>query len=260
MAFNLNKGEENKSKFDLSKSSGSTVNTNDAIKKKSSMWIFALLGIAIIAAGIWYFFGRSTSSETTAQTSSDSTQKVKSNGDTSKIANANVPDSMNSTAPQSTTANLQTNTPEKATDNSSKIASTPTTSKANSNNSVASNNNSSNPIAPNNNTSSIPASFRSGSSTLNSVDTKIVTDIKTYLSKNPNAKITVNGYASSEGAITVNQNLSKMRANAFKTYLIRKGISSDKINAIGNGIDNPIASNDTEEGRVKNRRVEVNFQ
>jgi OOP family OmpA-OmpF porin len=52
--------------------------------------------------------------------------------------------------------------------------------------------------------------------------------------------------------------LSKKRANSLKQYLVKKfGIKASRIATIGYGFDKPVASNDTEEGRQKNRRAEV---
>lgn len=72
------------------------------------------------------------------------------------------------------------------------------------------------------------------------------------------SKMTITGYASSEGTAAYNLKLSKDRANSVKTYLVNSGVSASQIRAIGKGEANPIASNDTEEGRIKNRRVETN--
>jgi len=70
-------------------------------------------------------------------------------------------------------------------------------------------------------------------------------------------KVTVNGYASSEGTAAYNLKLSKDRANSVKTYLVNSGVSASQVATKGNGEANPIASNDTEEGRIQNRRVET---
>nr|WP_121274010.1 OmpA family protein [Pedobacter schmidteae] len=70
-------------------------------------------------------------------------------------------------------------------------------------------------------------------------------------------KVTVNGYASSEGTAAYNLKLSKDRANSVKTYLVNSGVNSSQVVTKGNGEANPIASNDTEEGRIQNRRVET---
>ncbi|TCD27939.1 OmpA family protein [Pedobacter psychrodurus] len=70
-------------------------------------------------------------------------------------------------------------------------------------------------------------------------------------------KVTVNGYASSEGTAAYNLKLSKDRANSVKTYLVNSGVNASQVATKGNGEANPIASNDTEEGRIQNRRVET---
>ncbi len=70
-------------------------------------------------------------------------------------------------------------------------------------------------------------------------------------------KVTSNGYASSEGTAAYNLKLSKDRANSVKTYLVNSGVSASQVVTKGNGEANPIASNDTEEGRIQNRRVET---
>src|SRR5690606_36614487 len=72
-----------------------------------------------------------------------------------------------------------------------------------------------------------------------------------------NASVTLDGYASAEGTEEYNLNLSKDRANAVKQYLVNAGVPASSINANGYGEANPIASNDTEAGRIQNRRVEI---
>ena len=56
-----------------------------------------------------------------------------------------------------------------------------------------------------------------------------------------------------------NTDLAKKRADAFKAYLVERGATAERIDAVGRGIDNPIAPNDSQEGRARNRRVEVKF-
>ncbi len=73
----------------------------------------------------------------------------------------------------------------------------------------------------------------------------------------PTAKFNLNGYASIEGTAAHNMALSVDRANSVKTYLVNSGVSADDIIAKGFGTKNPIASNDTEQGKVLNRRVEI---
>ena len=69
-------------------------------------------------------------------------------------------------------------------------------------------------------------------------------------------RVTVAGHASSEGTAAYNMKLSKDRANSVKTYLVNSGVNASQVTAKGFGEANPIASNDTEEGRIQNRRVE----
>jgi outer membrane protein OmpA-like peptidoglycan-associated protein len=67
----------------------------------------------------------------------------------------------------------------------------------------------------------------------------------------------VEGYTDSVGSDSSNLTLSKNRAEAVRSYLVSKGIPSDKITSVGKGKANPVASNDTPDGRANNRRVEI---
>ena len=77
---------------------------------------------------------------------------------------------------------------------------------------------------------------------------------------NPETQIVVKGYTDSSGNYHYNKNLSKIRADAVKEYLVYRGIPASRINSVGMGSTNPIQSNDTHEGRLKNRRVEIKFK
>ncbi len=79
------------------------------------------------------------------------------------------------------------------------------------------------------------------------------------LLKDNNASIKLAGHADSIGAYVYNWNLSKRRAQMVKKYLMDKGADASKIAATEFGDTKPIASNKTEEGRQKNRRVEMVF-
>lgn len=76
------------------------------------------------------------------------------------------------------------------------------------------------------------------------------------LINNPDTNINIYGHTDSKGADDYNMKLSERRANAVKAYLSSKGIASSRLFALGEGESMPVASNDTEEGRAKNRRVE----
>ncbi len=71
------------------------------------------------------------------------------------------------------------------------------------------------------------------------------------------ATIQVTGYTDSIGSEKYNQELSMRRAQAAKDYLVSNGVAENRIVLSGMGESNPIASNDTAEGRAMNRRVEV---
>jgi OOP family OmpA-OmpF porin len=71
-------------------------------------------------------------------------------------------------------------------------------------------------------------------------------------------EISIEGHTDSIGTDEYNLGLSQRRADAVRDYLVASGISPDMIvSTIGVGKANPIASNDTEEGRSRNRRVEI---
>jgi outer membrane protein OmpA-like peptidoglycan-associated protein len=73
----------------------------------------------------------------------------------------------------------------------------------------------------------------------------------------PTLKLQVEGHTDSIGSDDYNQQLSEARAEAVRDYLIQQGISAGQITAKGMGKTQPIASNDTPEGRQQNRRVEL---
>ena len=68
--------------------------------------------------------------------------------------------------------------------------------------------------------------------------------------------IQIYGYTDSTGAADYNLTLSQQRAASVKSYLVGKGISSNRFTTTGLGIADPVATNDTPEGRTQNRRVE----
>ncbi|MBP9097413.1 MAG: OmpA family protein [Ferruginibacter sp.] len=78
-----------------------------------------------------------------------------------------------------------------------------------------------------------------------------------FLNTNADAEIELSGHTSSEGDAAYNRSLSYKRVKACKDYIILKGIDPGRIIVYGYGPDRPIESNDTEENRAKNRRVEM---
>ncbi|MFY0252323.1 OmpA family protein [Chitinophaga sp. 30R24] len=75
------------------------------------------------------------------------------------------------------------------------------------------------------------------------------------LQENPTVKIEIAGYTDNVGTNKDNQLLSENRAKAVVTYLIEKGIAANRLTAKGYGENNPVAGNDTEEGKAANRRT-----
>lgn len=73
----------------------------------------------------------------------------------------------------------------------------------------------------------------------------------------PGLKLAVEGYTDTTGTAAFNQTLSEQRANAVRDYLIQQGLDAGTITAQGFGPANPVASNDTPQGRQQNRRVEI---
>ncbi|MEB2342740.1 MAG: OmpA family protein [Flavobacteriia bacterium] len=74
---------------------------------------------------------------------------------------------------------------------------------------------------------------------------------------NPQMRIEVGGHTDNVGKDADNQVLSERRAGAVRDFLIGQGIAADRVTAKGYGAKEPVASNDTEEGRALNRRTEV---
>jgi len=98
--------------------------------------------------------------------------------------------------------------------------------------------------------------FEKGSSKLAKVSDAILDRVVNIVKESPSIKhIEVRGYTSSEGVPVKNKALSQARAEAVLAYLIGHGIPKEKLNAKVFGADDPIAPNDTEENREKNRRV-----
>jgi len=77
------------------------------------------------------------------------------------------------------------------------------------------------------------------------------------LTKYPDTLIRVEGHTDSVGSETYNMDLSIRRATAVKNLLVQRGVAENRIEVIGFGKTMPVATNDTEAGRMKNRRVEI---
>lgn len=82
-------------------------------------------------------------------------------------------------------------------------------------------------------------------------------EVVELLKQYPQANVVVVGHTDSTGSMKYNQMLSEKRANAIATYLEEQGIDASRITAEGKGELEPVASNDTAEGRKQNRRVDI---
>ncbi|PMR70786.1 OmpA family protein [Halomonas heilongjiangensis] len=80
------------------------------------------------------------------------------------------------------------------------------------------------------------------------------------LRENPNLRVRIEGHTDSVGSAEYNQGLSQRRAESVRNYLMSQGIAGDRMTATGYGEERPVATNDTDEGRALNRRVEIDRQ
>ncbi|MGB3689684.1 MAG: OmpA family protein [Jannaschia helgolandensis] len=77
------------------------------------------------------------------------------------------------------------------------------------------------------------------------------------LNQYPNTRVQVIGHTDSQGSAAYNQDLSERRARAVTNILLQQGVPGNRVIPIGRGESQPVASNNTAEGRRQNRRVEV---
>jgi len=85
----------------------------------------------------------------------------------------------------------------------------------------------------------------------------ILDDVAQIIKTTPGIKrVMIEGHTDSVGSDQYNMRLSERRANSVREYLIKKGISASQLDAVGYGESRPVATNDTAEGRAKNRRTE----
>lgn len=87
-----------------------------------------------------------------------------------------------------------------------------------------------------------------------------IEEVATFLKTHKGFNVKLEGHTDSKGSEAYNQKLSEARANAVAKALMSKGIANERISTEGFGEVKPIATNDTEEGRALNRRVEAKFR
>jgi OOP family OmpA-OmpF porin len=98
--------------------------------------------------------------------------------------------------------------------------------------------------------------FEAGSATLTPKGQAVLDALIPVLSKLVNKSVTVIGHTDNSGNRVANLALSRARADTVKGYLVNKGMDPANISTSGVGPDQPVASNDTYEGRSRNRRIE----
>lgn len=99
--------------------------------------------------------------------------------------------------------------------------------------------------------------FKSGSAEISGADpVPILEDVAVIMKKYPEMKVKVIGHTDNVGDDAFNQNLSQRRAEAVKAYLVNLGVGADRLLTEGKGEMEPIATNDSQEGRARNRRIE----
>lgn len=279
--------EKGNSKFDLNKSS-TISNIEDSFDKSTipdgsgNQSKYFILFVLFLAFGVWYFFynGNTKSVESDGKTPVVSNEHSGVSSNSSKLLNTKASDqskisiaNVDSNNPQTVSIQAQSKpkinesevTKDTIADKSSPnklegvtVSSEPITTVSESKVATIKTTSSSlEPVSSDSNIKKIPVTFDKSSSELSAIDKTAVKNIINILNKNNFTKITIEGFSSSEGNIIFNQQLSEARAKAFMSYLISNGISKERIAAIGRGIENPVASNETELERQKNRRVEI---
>ncbi|MEH6836627.1 MULTISPECIES: OmpA family protein [Falsihalocynthiibacter] len=98
--------------------------------------------------------------------------------------------------------------------------------------------------------------FSSGSARLQDTSAPLLNSLAEIIARCPDLKIEVGGHTDSDGGDAQNERLSRSRAASVVDYLLAKGLNPDMLESKGYGESNPIATNDTSEGKSKNRRIE----
>lgn len=108
---------------------------------------------------------------------------------------------------------------------------------------------------PNFNISNIQFEFNS--SVLKTASLPILETAVREMKKAPNTKFILNGHSSAEGTPAHNLKLSIDRANAVKTFFVNAGLAASNFTVVGHGEKYPVSNNNTEAGRILNRRTEI---
>lgn len=99
--------------------------------------------------------------------------------------------------------------------------------------------------------------FETGKATLQPESYSVIDELVTYLQRKDDEKIELGGHTDNVGTAANNLKLSLDRANTVRDYILSRGIDPARVTAKGYGLSQPVAPNNTEEGRAQNRRTEV---
>ena len=99
--------------------------------------------------------------------------------------------------------------------------------------------------------------FATGSATLSTNAQNALNKAAETLVQYPDTTLTVAGHTDNTGSDAINEPLSQRRAQSVASYLNQRGVAVARLSTIGYGSRQPVASNDTAEGRAQNRRVEI---
>jgi outer membrane protein OmpA-like peptidoglycan-associated protein len=98
--------------------------------------------------------------------------------------------------------------------------------------------------------------FDTNKATIKAVSFPLLNEVGQALADNPKISVRIEGHTDSQGNDNFNLKLSQRRAESVKAYLVKRGITQDRMDPKGYGESVPIADNRTSDGRAQNRRVE----
>lgn len=98
--------------------------------------------------------------------------------------------------------------------------------------------------------------FETSSAAINADSAGLLDRLVEIAMRCPNSRIEIAGHTDGDGEAGFNQTLSEKRALAVENYLVQAGLAADRFSTVGYGSSQPIAGNDTDEGKLRNRRIE----
>lgn len=99
--------------------------------------------------------------------------------------------------------------------------------------------------------------FETGKATIQKESQPLIDQVYELLNGNPELKVSIEGHTDNTGTVAGNKKLSEERAKSVMNALVALGVKADRLSSVGWGQERPVADNRTEDGRSKNRRVEI---